>query len=404
MADMDKLNKFFHNHRDLCLALKNWIERQMKSFSLVDALDCVYNFANGNQNEMANIIKQITAKRRVHGRSQVYHDEKIPFVDIERDADGGLIVTGYNPDKEPEAKGMKVERNPLIFKKGDDNQVNKNFRKIEDNLYDIGKGIRDLYPNASKEDIELMIDSVRKYAAAKKLGFGRILARLKRGKLYFSDNWSIQPKDVKESRIIVIDESALESLQDEYRMTEHRFNSNVKKFLHDLLVDPINADVSFLMKANGYDRNSFIKILRNAGLLTSKQHINDKDENGQPKAATMKVKYLVPKKNFNRKIKRLYISLFEKNLPINEEEGGGAMGGATSADSSGQFSQPLFRPIRRKTYSETMEESATTQNVGNYQYDVPFAGDEETLSRHNGIGGSVSVNIAGKKGKHYQKW
>lgn len=403
MAEMDKLNKFFRSHRDLCLALKNWIERQMKSFSLIDALDCVYNFTNGNQNEMANVIKQITTKRRVHGRSQVHQDEKIPFVDIERDADGVLIVTGYNPDKEPEAKGMKVERNPLIFKKGDDNQVNKNFQRVEDNLYDIGKGIRELYPNASKSDIESMIDSVRKYAAAKKLGFGRILARLKRGKLYFSNDWSLQQKDVKESRIIVIDESVLESLQDEYRMTEHRFNNNVKKFLHDLLVDPINADVSFLMKANGYDRNSFIKVLRDAGLLTSKQHINDKDENGQPKTATMKVKYLVPKKNFNRKLKRLYISLFEKNLPINEEEGGGAMGGATSADSSGQFSQPLFSPIRRKTYSETMEESTTTQNVGNYQYDVPFAGDEETLSRHNGVGGSVSVNIANKNGKHYRK-
>ena len=124
-------------------------------------------------------------------------------------------------------------------------------------------------------------------------------------------------------------------------------------------------------------------------------------ENGNPKSATMKVRYAVPKKNFNRNLKRLYIRLFEQNLPINEEEGG-AMGGATSADSSGQFSQPLFsKPVKQKPYTEVMDEASTTQTVGNYQYDVPFAGDEETLSRHNGVGGSVSINFADESEKHY---
>ena len=92
----------------------------------------------------------------------------------------------------------------------------------------------------------------------------------------------------------------------------------------------------------------------------------DKDENGNPKSATMKVRYAVPKKNFNRNLKRLYIRLFEQNLPINEEEGG-AMGGATSADSSGQFSQPLFsKPVKQKPYTEVMDEASTTQTGGDF--------------------------------------
>ena len=70
------------------------------------------------------------------------------------------------------------------------------------------------------------------------------------------------------------------------------------------------------------------------------------------------------------------------------------MGGATSAESSGQFSQPVFPMQRRTTYnnSREIEEDTTTSSVGNYQYDVPFAGDKETLSRKNGKGGSVSIN------------
>ena len=401
MADMNKLNKFFIANRELCLALKSWIERQMKSFTLIDALDCVFNFTNGNQNEMVNVINQITEKRRVYGRSQIYSDERIPFVDIERDGNGNLTVTGYDPDKKEPAKGMKVERNPNIFKKGGDNQVNKNYERAESNMYDIGKAIRELNPTASKASIERMIEGVRRYSAEKKLGFGRVLARLKRGKLYFDNNWNIQSKDVSEGRVIIIDESTLEEIRNDYEMTEHRFNSNVKKFLHDLLVDPINADTSDLMKAHNLDRNTLIKHLRDYGLVTSKQHINDKDENGGLKTATMKVKYVVPKKNFSRKLKRLYIRLFEENLPINEEDGG-AMGGATSADSSGQFTTKLFGgTVRQKPYTEVMDEASTTQTVGNYQYDVPFAGDEETLARHNGEGGSVSINFEEKRKKRY---
>ena len=306
MADKDKLNKFYAEHKELCLAFNNWIKRQMKSFSLPDALDCVFNFTNGNDDEMVDVIRQITAKKKVYGRTQVHNDTKMPAVDIVRNNDGNLTVTGYSP------------------------------------------------------------------------------------------------KGVSEGRIIVIDESVVEQLKDDYRMTEFRFNSNVKKFLHDLLVDPINADTNDLLKANGLDRNTLLRHLRDCGIVTSKQHINDKDENGSLKTATMKVRYAVPKKNFNRKLKRLFIKLFEENLPINEDDGG--CGFISGGGDAGQFSQPLFsKPVKQKGYAETMDEASTTQTVGNYQYDVPFAGDKETLSRHNGVGGSVSINFDDKNKKRYQK-
>ena len=69
------------------------------------------------------------------------------------------------------------------------------------------------------------------------------------------------------------------------------------------------------------------------------------------------------------------------------EEGEGAL----SADASGEVSQPLFGVQRREMPVEVEEATATT-TAGNYEYDVPFAGDKDTLARHNGVGGSVSVN------------
>lgn len=388
MADNDireKLNKFYAGHKNQCLALKSWIERQMKSFSLIDALTCIYEFTDGKTTEMSKVIGQITEKRKVRGRSQVYSDEKIPFVDIEKGEDGKLTVTGYNPDKEPQAKGMKVERNPKIFKKGDDNQTNKNYRRIEHNVHEMGEAVRMLYPNFSTDEITMAIDAIRRYSAEKKLGYGRIIMRLKKGKLVLDGDYNISEPSVKESRIIVISEETMREINDKYRMTEEKFFNGVKKFLSCLLSDPVNADTSERFKAHGLDRNKLIGILKDKGILSKRQRINDKDENGDFKPATMRVKYMVAKKDFERKLKRLYIELFEKNKSINEEEGGSV--GTTNSDSSGQFLTNAFPIIRRKI------DETDTNSAGDYQFTVPFPGDEETIARKNGVGGSVSVNF-----------
>ena len=137
--------------------------------------------------------------------------------------------------------------------------------------------------------------------------------------------------------------------------------------------------------------------MMNIGMIEKDEKISDSDENGQPKTATMMIKYRVPKKNFDRKLKKLWIRMVDRNLPerkhndlnINED---GEMG-ATSAISSGEVIKPVFPMQRRQMYGESdVDEATTTTTAGNYEYDVPFIGDEETLSRRNGVGGSVSVN------------
>ena len=213
----------------------------------------------------------------------------------------------------------------------------------------------------------------------------------------------------KEKRIIVINESDLQRLQKiseecdrEMEMTEQKFHSNIRNFISQLLQDPVNAQPSMLLKMHGLYRSVLLKYLLDNGTLVRDERISDVDENGEPKKATMMVKFKCRKKNFDRRIQKLYMRLFEKNLPqrtvplrneeLNEDgEGGGAIAGATSAASSGQFVQPFGGVQRRKMPTE-IDETADTNSVGNYQYTVPFGGDKETLARKNGCNGSVSVN------------
>ena len=212
----------------------------------------------------------------------------------------------------------------------------------------------------------------------------------------------------RERRIIILNESDVQRLQKisegydkEMEMTEQKFHSNIRNFISQLLQDPVNAQPSNIFRENGLSRSVLLKYLLNGGILVRDERLSDRDENGEPKTVTMMVKFRCPKKNFDRKIQKLYIRLFEKNLPqrqihlrseeINEEGEGCAVGGATSAASSGQFIQPFGGVQRRKMPTE-IEETTTTMNTGNYQYTVPFGGDKETLARKNGDGGSVSIN------------
>lgn len=174
-------------------------------------------------------------------------------------------------------------------------------------------------------------------------------------------------------RIFYINESTINDLFDAKDMTEYKFISNVKKFLSQLIDDPVNAQPSRVLKFNGLNRKKLISKLMDNGIVIKKERISDRDENGNPKTATMLVSFKIPREDFDHKMKKLYISLFENVQSPYEficEDGGtgasggactggdcGSMscgeacsaGGATSADASGQFIVPLFgKVIRRK--------------------------------------------------------
>lgn len=387
---LNKLKEYNSKSRNKVMALANWINLNVKPFKVINALECIYDYAKGNFRTMDDIISHLTAKRKVYGRTQVYADNITPKMDIVTNGDGQLILKGYeNADPLP-LKGQKMDKNPSIYRKSD-NQVKKTYQKTEEKLYDIGQEIRNMYPNASKVFISLAIVAVRKYAKEKKINTNNVIKGLKSGRLFLDDDMFIIRQRNNEGKVFIIDEQTAQLIAEELQMSEYKFYNAIKSFLHDLLVDPVYAKPSSILTAYGYTRGKLLQYLLRYNIVEKDEKIIDTDENGNPKAATMKVKFKVPKKNFDRKLKRLYIRLFERNVPQTEvvSEDGEASG-ATGSDASGQYSQPVFGMQRRDIYN--VKEATTTSTVGDYQYDVPFPSDDETMKRHNGVGGSVSVN------------
>ena len=417
MFDIDsKIKEYITKSRKKCYALGNWKNLQMKPFSMRDMLVCICKAANGSLKEMDNIIDHLTAKRKVYGRAQVYADKHVGDIDIVKNQDGELELVGYKPDAPLPLKGQHQSHNPKVFRKSDD-KVSKTYQNAEEKLYDLGQKVRELFPGTDNHFITFAMQAIRKYASERKINTDKVVKGLESGRYRIdTDIWRVVPNlkneskedHKKERRIIILNESDVQRLQKisegydkEMEMTEQKFHSHIRNFISQILQDPVNAQPSILLKANGLNRSILLKYLLNSGILIRDERISDRDENGEPKTATMMVKFRCPKKNFDRKIQKLYMRLFEKNLPqrqihlrheeINEEGEGGAIGGATSAASSGQFIQPFGSVQRRKMPTE-IEETTTTMNTGNYQYTVPFGGDKETLARKNGDGGSVSIN------------
>jgi len=404
--DKEKLNQFYKKNKELCLGLNHWLLLKAKDFKLIDALDAIYRAADGKETAMSQMIIQLIEKNKTRGRSQVYHTDSSQHMDIVRGEDGVLTVTGFNPDKEPRPTGMKQKRNPQIFKKSD-GQVKKTVQKTEDRLFDIGEEVRKLFPDADVDFLAKAIDAVSKYAALKKKKPIIIINRIKNNRLYLDKNTFELKPTANEGRTVIIMEEVFESLSNKLLMTDYVFESNIRQFLKDLYNDPVNAQPSETLLVYNLNRNKLIRLLMKYGILTKSENVSFKDENGNFKTPRMKIRYglkdndkevdlEVKKKRFQSKVRKLYIDLFEKNVPqnVNEEEGGGSFisGGG---DGAGQFITKLgTKPLKQKSYLEQTNgiDEATTTAI-NITYDLPVFGDEESLDRKGGKNHSVSINF-----------
>lgn len=124
--------------------------------------------------------------------------------------------------------------------------------------------------------------------------------------------------------------------------TFYRFLSEIRAFLSALMKDPIGAKPSQYLKNRDFSRSKIIKELMKRGVLERNEKILTPDKTGE-KEVKYSAKYLVKKKDFEKKIKRLYIKYFEKNEPekLNECDGagdGGAMGGGETLGGTSSFS------------------------------------------------------------------
>ena len=111
---------------------------------------------------------------------------------------------------------------------------------------------------------------------------------------------------IPQNKVQVLKESVTKEV------TFFEFFRDIKKFLKRLLEDPFNADVEGVLKENGIDKNDLKNTLLNRGVIKKKEKIDEPyDEVSKKKKSMFHVTYNVPKKNFERKIQRLYTYYFE---------------------------------------------------------------------------------------------
>ena len=116
-------------------------------------------------------------------------------------------------------------------------------------------------------------------------------------------------------------------------MTRYAFNERMKAYMKKLLTDPLKADTDEFLKSHGIDGPKALEILtkrsnpedENSAVVIKKATIKDNgvDDNGKRLKDSFVVKYRVPRKDFEKKMRNLYISLFERHLTDNPllEEG-----------------------------------------------------------------------------------
>jgi hypothetical protein len=191
--------------------------------------------------------------------------------------------------------------------------------------------------------------------------------------------------------------------------TFYAFQSNIRYFLNQLLKNPIDCKINDFLSDRGFTKKKLINILLKRDVITRHEKIDDKDEN----SITYKVKYKVKRKNFERNLKRIYNKYFEKN-----EENKKEMDEATSCASSGAFVGPLnLEPIRKESKNiegsiekdskkcifitekqyNSLKESLSSFNVGDYQYTVRFPVKKGDPSLTRPRGKITMQRLKGKK-------
>lgn len=423
-----------------CFALGGWCNRQGNIFTMQEVFDCLYDAADGNVNKLTELIEQLTAKSKVFGRSSVVFGSNDEQMSITRGEDGQLKVVGYNPSFRPPERGQHAAREQQVLRK--DGQVKKNVINAREKLYNLGQCVREIYQGQSNEFITVAMAAIKGFAKAHKISEMIVVERLKKGVYTLNTEGGLEnARIVPKMKTIKLNESQLNELSDATKLTEYKFYNNVQRFLSDLLRDPVGAKVPFLLQANNIARNQLLYHLKSNGIINRHQKISDRDSQGNPKTAKMIIKYSVPKKDFAKKMKKLFIALVAKNVPekiekmitedsyqyspfrdqldlmkgspltmgvighpeyrqtdeyaelINDElkkdidecDSGGAMGATAGNDSMGQFSQPLFGVQRRKMPVE-IDETTTASNVTpngdtSMGISVPFGADKETADR-----------------------
>ena len=139
----------------------------------------------------------------------------------------------------------------------------------------------------------------------------------------------------------------------ELETTWYRFYSEVRVFLSKLIKNPITAEPNKYLKDREFTKKKLIDVLMDKDVLERSEKILD-STNSDRKKPTYSVTYKVRKKDFEKRVHRIYSKYFEKNLPekpqeeIDESTSCGFVGGANGMEYDVLINGGT--PIRRSIY------------------------------------------------------
>ena len=95
-------------------------------------------------------------------------------------------------------------------------------------------------------------------------------------------------------------------------VTFYEFFTEVKNYLKELLVNPIDAKPSPMFSKHGINKSKLLNKLLERGIVIRTETIDEPNDAEGKKFSMYHVKYSIPRKNFEQKIHRLYSYFFEK--------------------------------------------------------------------------------------------
>ena len=119
-------------------------------------------------------------------------------------------------------------------------------------------------------------------------------------------------------------------------MTRYAFISHMEDYMKQLLKDPLHADTDEFLKYHDINGPKALSLLikrsisddENSAIIIKKIHIKDNgvDEEGKRLKDSFTISYKIPRKDYTKKMRNLYINLFESNIIENDILNEGAWG------------------------------------------------------------------------------
>ena len=119
-------------------------------------------------------------------------------------------------------------------------------------------------------------------------------------------------------------------------MTRYAFISHMEDYMKQLLKDPLHADTDEFLKYHDINGPKALSLLlkrnnpddENSAIIIKKIHIKDNgvDKDGNRLKDSFTINYKIPRKDYTKKMRNLYIDLFKNNIIENDIINEGAWG------------------------------------------------------------------------------